>query len=293
MLVIKIISPILLLVISLLQIALEYKKYWRDKRTKKHKIARILLITLLFVCATFTVATVIIDHKASNDLNLQLSDLGEKSKQQILEARNHENIAIEQRKLLEDKIVALNERLDPFVKIASSRFPDIQDEKAALDKLASELKMLESRTKRLEVDKEKERVRSTYQQPSVSLRNQVVSRLKSTAILHENLVIMIVCELGDQQRLRVVKDLIEMIKAAGIAVNLSTAQTFFREPPPPVRAVFNPDDEVLFHKVMSALEGYMGGEVTRTRKKEVQPGMVILKFYGSPVFFANTGVEFH
>ena len=83
MLIIKIISPILLLVISILQIALEYKKYWSDRRTNKHKIARALLITSLFIFAAFTVATVIIDHKAADNLNLQLSNIQNESSQQI------------------------------------------------------------------------------------------------------------------------------------------------------------------------------------------------------------------
>ena len=91
----------------------------------------------------------------------------------------------------------------------------------------------------------------------------------------------------------VVKDLVGMIKAAGITVKLSTGQTFFLKPPPPIRVVYNPEDEDLFHKVMSALEGYMGGNVTRTRKKEMQSGILNLEFYGSPVFFTNTGVGFH
>jgi general secretion pathway protein A len=146
---------------------------------------------------------------------------------------------------------------------------------------------------RSESDKEQGKDHSTYQQPSVSLRNQVISRLKSTAKLHKDLVINIGCELGDQQRLRVVKDLVDMIKATGISVKLSEEQTFFLKPPPPIRVTHNPDDKDLFCKVMSALNGYMGGKVTRTQNEEMQSGMVFLEFYGKPRFFANTGVEFH
>ena len=146
--------------------------------------------------------------------------------------------------------------------------------------------------RRPEVDKEQKRNHSTYLPPSVSLRNQVINRLKSTATMHENLVINILCELGDQGRLRVVNDLVSMIKAAGISVKLSTGQTFFLKPPPPIKVVYNPKDEDLFLKVMSALEGYMGGNVRRTRKKEIQSGILNLEFYGSPVFVANTGVRF-
>ena len=143
-----------------------------------------------------------------------------------------------------------------------------------------------------EVNKEQKRTSSTYLPPSVPLRNQVISRLKSTAKLHKDLIIKIGCESGNQERLRVVKDLVDMIKEAGISVKLSTEQFFFLKPPPPIRVVYNPKDEDLFHKVMTALEGYMGGNVIRTRKNEIKSGILNLEFYGSPVFFTNTGVLF-
>jgi type II secretory pathway predicted ATPase ExeA len=146
--------------------------------------------------------------------------------------------------------------------------------------------------KRSEVDKERERDRSTYRQPSILLQNQVISRLKHIASLHDDLAINIVCELGDQQRLRVVKDLVSMIEAAEISVKLSTEQTFFLKAPPPVRMSYNPNDEDLFRKVITALESYMGGQATRILKEEMQPGVISLEFYGAPVFLANTRVGF-
>jgi hypothetical protein len=293
MLIIKILSPIFLLVIGLLQIALEHREYWRDRRTKKHKAARTLLVIILFVCAAFTIVTIVVDNNDANELSKKLSGLEEKNKQLIREERDREKIAVEQRNLLEGKIVALNERLDPFVKIASYKFPDIQDEKAALTKLAEEFKKLENRTKQLEEDKKKEKILSTYKQPSISLRSQVISRLKAVATLYENLVIEISCEMGNQKRLRVVKDLVDIIKAAGIPVKFSSSMSGFVKPSPPIKAIFNPNDENLFHKVMSATEGYIGGEVSFTRKEAVQSGTIILNFYGTPFFFTNTGVEFH
>jgi hypothetical protein len=144
-----------------------------------------------------------------------------------------------------------------------------------------------------EVDKEQERNCATYLPPSVSLRNQVISRLKSITTLREDLVINIVCELGDQQRIRVVKDLVDMIKTAGISIKLFRNQTFFLQSRPPIGAVYNPNDDYLFIKVMSALEGYMKGKGKWVRKIEMQSGIVNLEFCGIPRFYANTGVEFH
>ena len=132
-----------------------------------------------------------------------------------------------------------------------------------------------------------------YHEPSASLRNQVISRLKNIAKLHENLVINIVCEMGNQQRLRVANDLVEMIKAAKISVKLSTEQTFFVKPPPPIRMVYNPNNEDLFQKVISALEIYMGGKATRIREKEMLPSAMSLEFYGLPIFLNSTRVGFH
>ncbi len=151
-----------------------------------------------------------------------------------------------------------------------------------------------TKQKRPEVDRNQERDRFTYQKPSASLRNQVISRLKNIASLHEDLVISIVCEVGNQQRLLVANDLVEMIKAAKISVKFSIEQTFLINPPSsPIRVVYNPNDEALFLKFISSLEGYMGGKVKRTRKKDMQSGMVSLEFFGSPMFFDNTAVSFN
>jgi general secretion pathway protein A len=150
-----------------------------------------------------------------------------------------------------------------------------------------------AKLKRPAVDRNQERDRYTYQEPSASLRNEVISRLKNIATLHEDLVINIVCEMGNQQRLCVANDLVEMIKAAKISVKLCTEQTFFINPPSPIRVVYNPNDEALLLKVMSSLEGYMGGRVKKTRKKEMQSGMVSLEFFGSPIFYNNTAVSFN
>ena len=150
-----------------------------------------------------------------------------------------------------------------------------------------------AKLKRPEVDRNQERNRFTYQEPSALLRNQVISRLKNIVTLHEDLMINIVCGMGNQQRLLVANDLVEMIKAAKISVKLSKEQTYFINPPSPIRVVYNPNDEALFLKVMLSLEGYMGGKVRKSRKKEMQSGMISLEFFGSPMFFDSTAVSFN
>lgn len=302
MIFIKIIAIISTFLAGLIQIALEYR--WHDKRTKKHKRVRSLLICFMILGVLVATISVIWDDRQSEEreqraiddrvkIKADLNSLQAKYDQQVLEARSFEHAATQQRKQLESQIEGLQDKLEPFVTIATNRFPGQYDEKIALSKLANELRELESRTKKIETEKERERIQSTYKRPDLRLRNQVISRLRTIIEKEKSLVISIEYEMGNQLRLRVVNDLITMIKEANIPVNRTSSQTHFRKPPPPMRAIFHPDDEQLFHNVISAFRGYLGGKITRTRKPDTPRGKIRLKFYGEPVFFTNTGVEFH
>ena len=319
----KIIAILIATGAGLLQIGLEYR--WHDKRTNRHKQVRSLLIFLMVV--GFLAASILVvwddrqsekqiqtltalkssaetaakdfekrELKAIEDrekIKVDLNALQTEYNRQVLEERIREEAATQQRKQLENQIEGLRDKLEPFVRVATARFPDQHDERSALSKLANELRTLESRTKKIETEKEREKIQSTYRQPNPSLRNLVINRLRAIIEKHNNLVINIECEMGNRQRLRVVNDLVAMIKEANIPVNRISSQSFFRKPPPPIRATFNPDDEVLFHNVISSFNGYLGGEITRTRRSDTPRGTIKLKFYGEPVFFTNTGVEFH
>jgi hypothetical protein len=323
MIYIKIIAILIASGAGLFQIALEYR--WHDKRTKIHKQVRSLLI-LLMVMGFFAAAILVVwddrqsekqiqaltdlksgAEKATKDseerelkaiedrekIKVDLSALQAEYNRQLLEARVLEDAATQQRKQLENQIEGLQGQLEPFVRIATNRFPGQYDEKIALSKLANELKTLKNRTKKIETEKEKARIQSTYQQPDPILRNQVIRRLRAIIEKEKNLAISIDCEMGNQQRLRVVNDLVVMIKEANIPVKRIFSQTAYLKPPSPVIATFNPDDELLFHDVIFSFSGYLGGELTRTRRSDTPRGTIKLKFNGEPVFFTNTGLEFH
>lgn len=319
----KIIAILITTGAGLLQIGLEYR--WHDKRTNRHKKVRSLLIFLMVV--GFLAASILVfwddrqsekqiqtltalkrsaEKAAKDSENRELKAIKDREKikidlnalqteyyRQVLEARALEEAAIQQRKTLENQIERLQDNLEPFLRVANTRFPEQHDEKSALSKLANELKTLESRTKKIETEKEQEKIQSSYRKPDPSLRNQVINRLRTINEKDNNLVMTIECEMGNQYRLRVVNDLVAMIKEANIPVNLISSQSFFQKPPPPIIATFNPDDEVLFHGVISSLNGYMGGEITRIRRSDTPRGTIKIEFYGEPVFFTNTGVEFH
>lgn len=320
---IKIVAILIATGAGLLQIGLEHR--WHDKRTKRHKKVRSLLILLMIVgCLTASILVVWDGRQSEKQIqtlttlknnaekatidseNRELKAIEDREKikadlkalqtdynRQVFESKTREETATNQRKQLEHQIEGLQDKLEPFVSFATKRFPGQHDEKTALSKLADELKTLANRTKKIENEKEQEKIQSTYRQPDPSLRNQVIDRLMAIKQNDNSLVIEIDCENGNQLRLRVVNDLVAMIKEANIPVKLVGTQTFFKKPPPPIRATFNPDDEALFHTVISCFSGYLGGTITRTRKSDSPRGKIKLKFYGQPVFFNNTGVEFH
>ena len=63
-----------------------------------------------------------------------------KYNRQVLDETIREKAATHQREQLKNKIGGLQDKLEPFVKVATTRFPHLSDEKNALSKLADELK---------------------------------------------------------------------------------------------------------------------------------------------------------
>ncbi len=291
MIVLKLICPVLLLSIGLLESALAHRREWRDHRTTKNRRGRRFRMVLMFLIAAAALALAYDDHRSIATTQQRLDDLRERAEQQIRDARQSESAAVAHREELQARLAALDEKLKPFVEIATSRFPDANGEGEALNKLAQELGRVSDRTSRLEQKDLADTVKATYQPPTATLRAAVIGRLRHVLQQHTELTVLLVCEMGVTDRVSVARDLLGILKEAGIPARLSTTQTFYRSPPPPIRAVFNPQDEVLFHDFLAALAGYLGGTINRVRKDESDRALLTLELNGMPRFFPNSGVE--
>lgn len=145
MLIIKIVGPTLVLLITLLQV---YFDKIIDKRTRKYKRAKNGLLIVIIIAILFSITIVIIDDSNSKETINQLekinSSLSESNKNSI----KQEQLAKEERAALENRIISLNEKLDPFLKVALEKYPN-QNENVALQNLIKDFHDLERKTEHL------------------------------------------------------------------------------------------------------------------------------------------------
>ena len=66
-------APVFMLIIALMEIGLEYK--WSDRRTKKHKILRAILIVLLICSAIVTMVMIGIGYKKEEMIESSISNI--------------------------------------------------------------------------------------------------------------------------------------------------------------------------------------------------------------------------
>jgi len=149
MLWLKLLLPILTLSVALVQIELEYR--WHDRRTKRHRWVRRILILFIIVASFITLNVVYQNHQDSLIRDQTLKEIKNQGEESLRAAEERERKAQNERNFLEKQIVALNGKLDPFVEIAKVRYPNVSEE-AALSKLAEDVKDLQKRAQQLEVE---------------------------------------------------------------------------------------------------------------------------------------------
>lgn len=110
----KLAVPIITLFIALTQVSLEY--WWHDKRTKKHKFVRMVLIFFLFCLTATSIFMIFRDEKQHTKLSKQISDI--------------ENASNE-----------MNSKLAPFLDAAKRIYPTLETNKA-LEELSKSLNIL-------------------------------------------------------------------------------------------------------------------------------------------------------
>ena len=140
MLVLKLIAPILIAIISIVELLIN--TIWADKRTKKHKKARIGLPILISIMTVLTILIVIDDHKKSIQSEENYIALKSNSEKEIALIEDNSKLTISLAKISDStskaEIRELRKVLTPFVKIASKNYPEL-DTTSALFRLANEL----------------------------------------------------------------------------------------------------------------------------------------------------------
>ena len=143
----EILAPVLTLCLALTQLAVDHK--WSDKRTRRYRQVRAILVFLLFASTAATVAVVRNQSHESRGRADQLSAMRTDAARQASEAARSIAAARGQIASLEAEIRSLRLQLDPFVKAATARFPQLEPS-SALQRLSDDLSALSVKTRRLE-----------------------------------------------------------------------------------------------------------------------------------------------
>lgn len=288
MIFLKLLAPILVWVIALLQIALNMK--WSE-RSWKQKSVTITLLFVMTLASGITVAIVVEDKQSRKELTTQLADLGTAAKA----AEERELEAKQERAGLQSELETMQSKLDPFVRIAQARYPDVSSE-AALRRLATNISTLRRRTTSLETETRQLASREFYRPLDTSLEAGVVAALKSVQrkYSHLRLSASAFCETGNRNRQLVAEELVAVLRSAGIETEgLATGTTFSQRAPPSINLSVHPQDTELAQDVVTALDRlFVKVQFAGTRNEELRRGTLKFAIHGDPLFSSDGSVNF-
>lgn len=197
MLFLKLLVPILIGILSILQICIDF--FWYDKKTKKHKIIRSLLPYLVILMTVITAIIVISDNTSSEKLETELKQLTKNSELSIELANKRETEAIKE-------IGELKELLKPFVEIADRNYPNM-DKNLALNKLADELETVKEIA-----------TKDIFKPYSENNKSLLVKQLKTIFNRYpESPIIKFYIQQGTSNNNKVLKDLTSLLTQAGFS----------------------------------------------------------------------------
>jgi hypothetical protein len=285
MLILKLLAPILMFVVSLLQLL--WGKKWR---TEPRRAMRFGLPFFLCLLALITVLVVWQDDKRSNSL------------QDSLEGVTKQNAAAEKenrsdRKLLQDKIDNLQKTLDPFLKIAETRHPNVSSE-AALAHLAKEIETLTKKTEQIETTTQQVASRDHYRPLTGATKTAVVQNIRRIAAKYGGtaIVVSISSEIGSQNRQHLAKELSEILKSSSLQVEgpqyMSTYPSTRADPLPPIAITCNPSDWTMAAELVKAWQPFLKARVQGKKSDAVKAGHLSLTIWGDPLFEQDGSVSF-
>ncbi len=277
---------------GLLQIGLEYR--WHDKRTKKHKRVRILLISLMIVGFLTASILVIYDDRKSEKQIQTLNGLKIVAEEAAKDAKKMESKAIEDRERIKEELSELQDQIKPVVKLATEKYPTL-DVKSALVKLATDVQDLQKQNEALQKQTKEISIRDYFHPLNLSIKNKVIERLNqiTDSLGKRKIKISIGCESGNRKRQMVAKELIEILSESGFnASGPSPFTSYSKKGFPAVQIYFNPADEDIVRKLAYALNPFLNVQFSGKVENEHALGKVNIAIYGNPIFSEDGIVTF-
>jgi hypothetical protein len=277
----NIVVPILICAIYLLQLFVDYK--WHNKRTKKHKIIRRILIAVIIIFGGISIYTSTIQENSSQKLAQNLDDLKKYSEKSISDSDTREKKAQSER----EEIKSL---LKPFIEIAQNKYPSL-DTNSALNRLLLDIKEVKELA-----------TRDIYKPLSASSKLSLISSIKEyiTKSKVKPPALKFIVQQGNQNRYQVTLDLIEIFKAAKIDANIEAMGLFPQNAPEyGVEIHANSNYEYYIKGLFSTIRNYYDinfGLAIRDSKEwkkegDFPNGEVHIAIFGTPLFAQNGKVS--
>jgi len=277
---------------GLLQIKLQ--PLTRGSQNKSHARLRLCLVSLIILGAIVAAALIISDDRQAASQIKALIDLKGTADKEASLAVDREKAAKTDRAELKQEISKLQSRMDPFLSLATARYPGVGPEKA-LERLAQDIQELKQRSEQLDARTQRLAERDFFRPLGPSLRQPIVSNLRriSGQFAVRNISVSISVESGHSGRQRVAKELVDILQEGGTQVSGPLpVMTFSKGVLPPVIIEMNPADEDIARALAEVLNPFVKTVFSGKKKADIEAGKISIKLHGEPLFDENGVVTF-
>ena len=279
----KILMPVFMLGITLSTTF--WGRNWKEEKRKS------LRIGIIFFAVALTLVNIWVIYNDSQDnkkLLDKVSGLKDVLRTESQTAEERDRDAKKDRAKLQDELKVIKSKLEPFVQIAQTRYPDI-DADLALKKLAKEVDLLKNKTERIETRTEELASREVYR-PLVSLRKgKVIDDFKMIKEKYNerNLHVKLKFEGGNRNRQFISRDLAELFRLSEIKVEGPASVITFPSGErilPAAEMRFHPEDIDLAEDLAKSINVFISVRFEGIKDNKLEKGTLLIHFYGNPQF---------
>lgn len=289
----KILSPILVILLTALQFYYDHKN--SDRRTKRYKRTKIVFLIAIIIAMIFSGITIYIDHLNSLELNNEVSSL--KNIQIISDslAINRESGAKLERGNLEKQILKLQENLFPFINLALQKYPN-KDSSEALKQFYQDIKQLKEKATQLEERTSYLESRDEYKEIDRELKEKLVDELRYIQKTFDYIKFRIEVENGNIQRQKVAQEIKSIFVLSGFNdTKIQSQMSFGKGAPPSLVVKINKSDLAIAKLFFKSLKEYLFTNktvITIDVNNNYEKSLIVIQLNGNPLFEKNGKITF-
>lgn len=293
MFIFKIVGPVLLILAGLFQFFIDH--IWTDRRTKSYKNARKIYIGIVILAGIFSIITISVDHTKSKDTISYLTTLKKTADSTLAISEIRELEAKQDRSNLLKNIESLRQKLNPFIALAQSKYPNLETDDA-LRYLRQDLQELKNKTDNLQKQTTQLEKRVHYTNLLPQFRTRIIVALKE--VLEKNqgqdIKINVIEEMGNRARHQLCEEIISILKEAGFKnINHIGQQSYWRGSLTALKFLTNENCENLARNLFSPFINQLFLTKPDARfDSNLQMYEFTIHLVGEPLFNSNGCVSF-